>query len=72
MEKDEYDNIFHKTTSALLSYVEKNPSIELKLGNQYLSEIAYQLKLATFLIPFADNDKNEDIILSTKYFLQIL
>lgn len=68
LEKDEYDNIFHKTTSALLSYVEKNPSIELKLGNQYLSEIAYQLKLALFLIPFADNDKNEDIILSTNIF----
>jgi len=65
---DEYDNIFHRTTSALLSYVEKNPSIELKFGNQYLSEIAYQLKLALFLIPFADNDITEGVMLSTNIF----
>lgn len=66
--EDEYDNIFHKITSALLSYAEKTTSIELKFGNQYLSEIAYQLKLALFLIPFADNDITEGVMLSTNIF----
>lgn len=66
--EDEYDNIFHKTTSALLSYAEKTTSIELKFGNQYLSEIVYQLKLALFLIPFADNDITEGVMLSTNIF----
>lgn len=65
---DEYDNIFHKITSALFYYVDKNPNIKLKFGHQYLSEIAYQLKLALFLIPFADNGITEGTLLSTNIF----
>lgn len=68
--KDGYDNIFYKITSNLLEYAENNHNIELKFGNQYISEIIYQLKLALFLIPFADNEETADASLSSNIYYQ--
>lgn len=68
--KDGYDNIFYRISSNLLKYVEGDHSIELKFGNQYISEIVYQLKLALFLIPFADNGETVDVSLSSNIYYQ--
>lgn len=70
LDNDKYDNIYHKITNNLLNYISRNQNIELKFGNQYLSEIAYQLKMALLLIPFADNNNTAEISISTNIFYQ--
>lgn len=52
--KANYDNIYYQIVEELLSYVGEHDNIELRLSRLYLSEVAYQLKLALLLIPFED------------------
>lgn len=70
LSKDNYDNIFYKITSNLLKFTNSYANIELRFANQYISEISYQLKQALLLIPFVDNDNNNDLSISSNIYYQ--
>jgi hypothetical protein len=52
--KVNYENIYYQIIEELFSFAEDNPNVELRFSRLYLSEVAYQLKLALLLIPFED------------------
>lgn len=49
-----YENIYYQIVDELFSYSREHPNIELRFSRLYLSEVAYQLKLALLLIPFEE------------------
>ncbi|MCE4566419.1 hypothetical protein INQ51_19015 [Maribellus sp. CM-23] len=52
--KASYENGYYQIIDELLEYSKEHPNIELKFSRLYLSEVAYQLKLAILLVPFED------------------
>lgn len=52
--KTGYENIYYQIIDELLDYSKEHPNIELRFSRLYLSEVAYQLKLAILLVPFED------------------
>lgn len=54
VQKMDYKSIHYQTAEELIELTKKNPNIKLKVSRLYLSEVAYQLKLALLLIPFED------------------
>lgn len=54
-----YENIYYKTVEELYGFTKQNLNIHLKFVKPYLSEVAYQLKLALMLIPFEDFDQSK-------------
>ena len=59
LNKPDYDNIYFKTVEELFEFTKQNANIHLKFAKPYLSEVAYQLKLALMLIPFEDFDQSK-------------
>lgn len=52
--KANYENIYYQIIDELFEYSKEHPNIKLRFSRLYLSEVAYQLKLAILLIPFED------------------
>lgn len=52
IDSHEYDNIYFRIVDELIKFHKLNPNIEFRFSKYYLSEVAYQLKMALLLIPF--------------------
>ncbi|MFD2034497.1 hypothetical protein ACFSKL_06825 [Belliella marina] len=63
----EYDNVYFRIVDELLKFQKSNPNIEFRFSRYYLSEVAYQLRMALLLIPFEGTTKHK---LSTNVFYE--
>lgn len=63
----EYDNVYFRIVDELLKFQKLNPNIEFRFSRYYLSEVAYQLKMALLLIPFEGTTEHK---LSTNVFYE--
>lgn len=63
----DYDNIYFRIVDELLKLQKQNQNIEYRFSKYYLSEVAYQLKMALLLIPFEDLTNHK---LSTNVFYE--
>lgn len=63
-----YDNVFYRVAKNIIDLSRKNKNFVLKVSDHYLSEVAYQLKQALFLIQFTEISNMPDVPISTNVF----
>jgi len=63
-----YDNVFYRVAKNIIDLSRKNKNFVLKVSDHYLSEVAYQLKQALFLIQFTEISNMPDVHISTNVF----